>query len=140
MVKAFWVLCLYRRPELVGFALGGPASAAFVAAAAHVVQVPAVSALADLAHVASVVAAVADLNEALVGFVLEPVHDAFVVVAAVAVAVALVLRRVRLAVVVVAQVAPHVQPGLRLLHDRFDVARSAAVFGPARFDVVRVAQ
>jgi hypothetical protein len=137
-VKAFWVLCLYRRrPELVGFAPGDQASVAFVAVAAA-------------AHVAVPPVAAAVVRAAPVGFVPEPVHAAFVAAAAaeqlraavvaVAVAAALVLRLVRLAAVVVAPAELHVPLAPHLLHARLDVARSADVAPVAVESVVEPEQ
>jgi len=155
------VSCLYlcHRPEPVGFVPGDQASAAFPAvadaaavraAAAVVVRgAPVVNELADPAHVASAVVVAAGLQAVLVGSARAPVHDAFVVVAAaaeqlrgvvVAVAVALVRRRVRPAVAVVAQVALHVQLAVRLRCVPRDAARSADVVAPARCVAGRVAR
>ena len=96
------------------------------------------SAVAEVAHVVAVAAV---LHVALVGYAPVLVHDAFVVVVAAAaqlhgalvaaVAVVLVLRHVRPAVAVVAQVLPPVQ--LSPHHDRLGVA-------PARRAAVRVAR
>lgn len=162
---ASWGLYPFRRPELVGFVPDAQASVALpaVAVAAAVLQVavevehavpelaavvaPAVNAPADPAHVSSAAAVAAVLLEAPVGFEPEPVHDAFVVVAAaaeqlrvavVAVAVALVLRRVRPAVVVVAQVEQRVQPSAHFAHVPHVAARSVVVAAVAPCDAGRV--
>lgn len=146
MVKAFWVLCLYhRRPVLVGFEPDGLASVAF-AVVSPALATPLVAAVVVRAE--PVVAEPA----APVGFVQEPVHDAFVVAAAAAeqllaavaaVAVALVLRLVRLAAVVVALVAlvaRHVQLAPHLLHALLDAVRSADVVAPAQCAAGHVAR
>ena len=121
----------------------GPLAVAVLPVAVPVVNVPADPA----AHVASVVAVAADSHEAPVGSALELIHDAFVVVAAaeeqlhvavVAVVVVLVLRRVHLAVVAVAQVLPHVQLGPH--HGQLDAARFAAAVAAVRCAAVRVVQ
>ena len=131
-VKAFSVLCPYHRPEPVGLGQYEQAFAAFPdAEAAHAVEQP---------------AAVVVERVALVGSALAPIHDAFVVVAAVAeqlhvaVVAAVVpgLRRVHLAAVAVAQVLLLVQ--LAPHHARLAAARSAGVVAPARYAAVRVAQ
>lgn len=142
--KAFWVLCLYRRrPEPAGFAPDGQVFAAFAVVSPALAAQP-VSAV--VVHAEPVVAA----PVAPVGFVLEPVHGAFVAVAAVAeqlhvaavaaAVAALVLRLLHLVAVVVAQVARHVQLALHLLHARLDVVRSADVVAPARYAAGHVAR
>ena len=131
MVKAFWVLCLYRRrPVLVGFEPDGQASAAFA------VVSPALAAPLVAAVVVRAEPVVAE-PVAPVGSAPEPVHDAFVVavaaaeqlraavVPAVVVVVVLVLRLFRLAAVVVVLVAPHVQLAPRRLHARLDAVHAA---------------
>lgn len=120
-----------------------------LAAAVVVLAEPVVVAPADLAHASSEVAAAAVLHVVPVDSVLAPVHDAFVVAAAVAeqlhvvaaavaAAAELVLRRVRPVAVVVAQVVQHVR--LAPLRDLLDAARSAGDVAPAPCVVVRVAQ
>lgn len=129
-------------PLLVAVAVATVALEPLAAAA------PVVNALADPAHVSSAVAVADELDVAPVGFAPVLIHDAFVVVAAaaeqlrvvvaVAAAVALVLRHVRPAAVVVAQVLPHVQLALHP-HAPLDAVRSAVVVAVARRDAVRAA-
>jgi hypothetical protein len=117
---------------LVGFEPGDPVSA-------FVVVSPALAVQPVEAVVVPVVAVAAALHVAPVDYAPELIHDAFAVVVAaaaqlhgalvVAVAVVLVLRHVRPAAAVVAQVLPPVQ--LSPHHDRLGVA-------PARRAAVRV--
>lgn len=139
---ASWGLYPFRRPELVGFVPDAQASVALPAVAVAgaapqvAVEVERVVAVAADLHVV----AVADVPRVvLVDSEPVQVHDASVVVAAVAeqlhvvaavvVVVARVLRRVRPAAVVDAQVWQHAQ--LALHHDRLGAA-------PARCAVGRV--
>jgi hypothetical protein len=145
---------------LVGFEPDGLASVAFaVAAALHeVVPLAAVAVVrvepllggpADLAHVASAAVGADDFHVAPVGSAPEPVHDAFVVAAAAAgqlrvvvaaaVAVVQVLRLSRLAAVVVAPVGLHVQLAPHLLHVPLDAVHSADGVAPVRRAADRVA-
>jgi len=117
-----------------------------LAAAVVVRAEPVAAALADPAHVASAVVVADDLHAVLVDYAPALIQDAFVVVAAVAeqlhvaapVAVFLVLRLVRPAVVVVAQVALRVQPEAHFAHVPLVAVRFVAVAAPARCAVVRV--
>ena len=120
--------------------------AAVVARVAPAAALAVAGALADPAHVAFAVAVVGDLLAVPVDCAPVLTRDAFVVVAAAAeqlhvvalVSVVLVLRLVRPAVVVVAQVVLRVQLAVHLPHVPLVAVRSAVVAAPAPHDVVRV--
>ena len=120
--------------------------AAAVVRVEPVAGVPVAVALADPAHVASAVVVADDLHAALVDFAPVLIRDAFVVGAAAAeqlrvvalVSVVLVLRLVRPAAVVVAQVELPVQPAAHLQHVPLVAVHSAVVAAVAPCAVVRV--
>ena len=145
---ASWALCPCHRPETVdlasaAFAVASPVLVlaaqpveAVVVRAAPAAVGPVAGALAEPAHVASAVAVADVLHAVLVDSEPVLIHDAFVVVAAAAagqlhvavpVSVVLVLRLVRPVAVVVAQVAPHVQPAAHFAHVPLVAVRSAVV-------------